>query len=64
VRLLLAAGLLALLSGCQFAVVRYHGNGANAVVKECHVASDNPNALECWDYFEQRLARRGPIREL
>lgn len=46
---------MVLLSGCRFVVVRYHGNAENAYIKRCIVAEDNPNAIECWDYFDLKM---------
>ena len=62
-RLALALLLLAL-SGCQWALVRYHRGAEKAAVLECHREVEQPNALACYPYVEERLSRGGPVREL
>ena len=48
-----------LLSGCQMVVVRWHGDAMEAPVKTCYVADDNPNAIDCFNYFNNPA---GPIQ--
>lgn len=55
----LAAAALLLLSGCQWAIVRYHEGAEDSLMLRCQPARDQPNALECWDYFKGF----GPVQE-
>lgn len=44
------AALLALLSGCTFARIRYHEGAATSPALQCFPSE--AEALECWPYFK------------
>jgi hypothetical protein len=58
------AALLALLSGCTFARVRYHDGAASSAVLACFPGDEDPHALECWPYLQVKATARERSVEL